>query len=70
MRQNGVCSTINAFVIYLEGALENPKKRMETREKSFSITSFHLRFDGAEKGLKQGRDERTQGDYWTSALYF
>ena len=44
-----ICSTINTFVIYLEGSLENPRKRMESREKSFSETSFHLRINGAEK---------------------
>ena len=28
-----VCSTINAFVMYLEGGLENARKRIETSEK-------------------------------------
>ena len=44
-----VCSTINTFITYLEGHLENAQKRTETREKSFCKTSFHLRIDGAEK---------------------
>ena len=42
-------------------------KDYSTREKSFCKTSFHLRIDGAEKGQKQGRHERTQEDYRTSA---
>ena len=43
-----VCSTVNTFVIYLEGGLENPQKRMENRRKSFTKTSVHLRINGAE----------------------
>ena len=33
-----VCSIINATVIYLEGGLENLRKRTEIRENSFSKT--------------------------------
>ena len=44
-----VCRTINTFVIYLEGGLENPGKRMETREKGFCESSFHLRIDELKK---------------------
>ena len=29
-----VCNPVKTFVIYLEGGLENPRKRMETREKN------------------------------------
>ena len=39
----------------------------ETREKSFSKTSLHLRIDGAEKSTEtRQRDKRTQEDYQTS----
>ena len=65
-----VCSTINVFVIYLEGGLENPQKRMETTEKTFSKTSVNLRIGGAEKRTETSRDERTQENHWTSATYF
>ena len=64
-----VCSTINTFVFYLEGGLENTRKRTETREKSLWKTWFQLGM-GLKKVQKQGRDERMQGDYPISALYF
>ena len=56
--------------MYLEGGLENLRKRTETKGKSFYNTEFHLRIDEAEKGQKQGREERMQEDYRTSAAYF
>ena len=62
--------TINAFVIYLEGGSENLRKSTETKEKSFCKTLFQLGMHGPEKIQKQGRDERTQEDYPTSAVYF
>ena len=46
----------------------NPRKGTETR-KSFCKTSFQLRMD-LKKGPKQGRDERMQEDYPTSAVCF
>ena len=52
-----VSSTINVFLFYLEGGLENSQeKKTETREKGFCKTSFQLRMD-QNKGQKQGRDE-------------
>ena len=63
-----VCSTINTFIVYLEGGLENPRKRTETREKVALKLNFTI--NRAEKGQKQGRDERMQEDYRTSAAYF
>ena len=39
---------------------------LHTKEKSFCKTSFHLGM-GLKKGQKQGRDERMQKDYPTSA---
>ena len=39
------------------------------REKTLCKTSFQLRMD-LKKGQKQGKDERTQKDYPTSAVYF
>ena len=67
-----VCSTVNMFVMYmyLEGGLENPWKRTETRGKSFCKSSFNLRLMELKIGQKQGRDERTQEDYKTSVVYF
>ena len=44
-------------MFYLEGGLENPQKRTETKEKVCK-TSFQLRTE-LKKGQKQGRDERT-----------
>ena len=64
-----VCSTINTFVFYLEGCLENTQKRTELRKKPFSKTSFQLRME-LKKGQKQDRDERMQEEYPTSAVYF
>ena len=32
-----ICSTINVFIIYLEGDSENLRKRMETREKKVAL---------------------------------
>ena len=63
------CSTINIFVIHLEGGLENPQRRVETREKVLTETSFHLRIDGAKNGQKQARDESMQEDYIGYLLY-
>ena len=51
-----ICSTINGFVICLEGGLENSQKRSETRGKSLSKSSFHSSIDGAEE-RKQGRNK-------------
>ena len=48
-----VCSTINVFVFYLEGGLENPRKKTKTREKSLCKTSFQLRM-----GLKKRTETR------------
>ena len=62
-------STIKMFNFYLEGGLENHWKRTETRGKSLCRTSFQLRMR-LKKVQKQGRDERTQEDYPTSAMYF
>ena len=44
-------------------------KIMKSREKSFSNTSFQLRTK-LKKGQKQGRDDRAQEDYLTSAVHF
>ena len=60
---------INAFVSYFECGLEILRKRTETREKSFSKTSFQLRMD-LKNGQKQGRAERTQEGYPTFAVVF
>ena len=68
MQKVFVSSTINTFVFYLEGGLENPQKEQKVGKK-FSKTSFQLRMD-LKRGQKQGRDERTQEDYPTSAVYF
>ena len=56
------------LVFYLEGGLENPLKKTETRGKSFFKTSFQLRME-LKKEQKPARDERTQEDYLTSAAY-
>ena len=62
------CSTINAFVISLEGCLGNLRKRTESRGKSFSKVSFCLRGSmELKKGQKQGKNERMQEDYRTFA---
>ena len=53
----------------MEGGLENPKKELKLGEDSLCKTSFQLGM-GLKKGQKQGRDERTQEDYPTSAVYF
>ena len=53
-----VSSTINAFISYLEGALENPQKGTETREKSFCKTPFQLRVD-----LKKDRNNAEMKEY-------
>ena len=59
----------NKHILLLFGSwLKNPK-RTDTREKSFCKTSFQLRLDG-KKWPKQGKNERTQEDYCTSAVYF
>ena len=64
-----VSSTINEFVFDLEGGFKETQKRTEMREKSFYKTSFQLGM-GLKKVKKQGRDEKTQEDYPTSAVYF
>ena len=58
-------SAINVFIFYLEGGLENRLKSTETRERSLYITSFQL----GMKVQKQRREERTQEDYPTSAMF-
>ena len=55
-------------VFYLEGGLETSQKEQKLG-KSFYKTSFHLGM-GPKKVQKQGRDESTQKDYHTSAVYF
>ena len=37
-----ISSTINAFIFYLEGSLENPEKEQKLGKKSFHKTSFQL----------------------------
>ena len=59
-----VCSTINMFGFYLEGGLKTPEK--EQKPKNYSKASLQLRMT-LKKGQKQGRNERTQEDYLTSA---
>ena len=68
--------TINVFVFNLEGCLENLQGGLENSQKeqkfggkSFCKTSFQSRME-LKKGQKQGRDEGTQEDYPTSAVYF
>ena len=56
-------------MFYLEGGLETTQKCAETREKTFYKTSFQLG-KGVKKVQKQGRHERKQEDYPTSAVYF
>ena len=46
-----------------------PAASVPTALKSLCKTSFQLRI-GLKKGQKQGRDERMQEDYCTSAVYF
>ena len=56
-----ICSTINAFIFYLEGGLENPSNEWNVGEKSSSNISFQLRMK-VKKGQKVGRYERTKED--------
>ena len=63
-----VCSTVNAFVLYLKGGLENPRKRAETRGIIFYEAQFNLRIDRAERRTETR--QRTQEKYRTSALHF
>ena len=69
MPKGFVSSTINTFVLYLEGGLENPKKEHKLGENSFCETSFQLRMV-MKNGKKFGREERMQEDYPTFAVYF
>ena len=53
-----VCSAINAFIIYLEGGIENPQKRMETRGKvslkfHFTSGSMELKKDTNKAEMKE-----------------
>ena len=57
----GVC-----HLLVTVGSVLTHKIPYYTKEKSFSETSFTLRME-LNKGQKQGRDERTQEDYPTSA---
>ena len=60
--------TIDPFAncILVPTAVARQTGTMDTREKSFSETSFELRIE-LKKGQKQGRDETMQEDYRTSA---
>ena len=64
-----ISRTINVFIFFLEGGLENCEKEHKLREKSFCKTLFQLRI-GLKKGQKQGGDERMHKDYPISAVHF
>ena len=65
-----VCSTINVFVFYSEVHLETPSPQKSKNGGKSSLQNLISSRDGPEKVRKQGRDEGTQEDYPTSAVYF
>ena len=62
-----ISSTMNSFIFYLEGGLENLWKEQKLAEIFFWKTLFQLRM-----GLKKhrNRDKRMQKDYPTSDVHF
>ena len=65
-----VSSTINMFVFLFGSWLRNPPKKIETRKKTFLQNLISTRDMDLKKVQIQGRDERMQEDYPTSAVYF
>ena len=53
--------------MYLDVGLETLEERTKTREKV--SVKLHFEGDGSKKVQKPGRDERTEEDYPTSAVF-
>ena len=69
LRTKSVCLQHNKCIRLLFGRwFRKTPKRMETEEREFNLTSYHLRIE-LIKGQKQGRDERTQQEYPTSVAH-
>ena len=63
-----ISSTLDTFVFYLEIGLETLKKEQKFGKKFFKA-SFHFQMD-LKNPQKQVRDETSQEDYPTYAVYF
>ena len=64
-----ISSTMNAFVYYLEGGLENPRKRTKTKGKSFCKTLVQLRMDRKKDRNKAEMKRHKKPIYPTFAVH-